>query len=97
MTSKPNDEAKAMNKAPERSASQPGSLRTPLKRGNSNKKETMNGPLYMQSSNNVVLVRRVKRKGESFTKQLERWFVENQIGASSRAVIQIASWGGARC
>lgn len=42
----------------------------------------MNGPLYMQASNNVVIVRRIKRKGEGPMKQLSRWFVENQIGLS---------------
>ncbi|KAL1859514.1 hypothetical protein VTK73DRAFT_7589 [Phialemonium thermophilum] len=42
----------------------------------------MNGPLYMQTSNNVVLVRRIKRKGHGPVKQLTRWFVENQIGLS---------------
>lgn len=40
----------------------------------------MNGPLYMQRNENIVLVRRVKRKGEGPMKQLTRWFVENQIG-----------------
>ncbi|KAF3768876.1 longevity assurance proteins LAG1/LAC1 [Cryphonectria parasitica EP155] len=42
----------------------------------------MNGPLYMQSCNSTVLVRRVKRRGDSPAKQLARWFVENQIGFS---------------
>ncbi|KAK3337785.1 TLC domain-containing protein, partial [Cercophora scortea] len=53
-----------------------------LKRQYSNKKETMNGPLYMQASNNAVIVRRLKREGNSPLKQLTRWFVENQIGLS---------------
>lgn len=42
----------------------------------------MNGPLYMQTVNRTVLVRRVKRKGDGPSKQLARWFVENQIGMS---------------
>ncbi|EON99591.1 putative longevity-assurance protein [Phaeoacremonium minimum UCRPA7] len=40
----------------------------------------MNGPLYMQTANNTVLVRRLKRKGDGPMKQLARWFIENQIG-----------------
>ncbi len=64
----------------------PASSRRPLKRENSGK--NMNGSLYMQTSGNVVLVRRrIKRKDESPVKQLTRWFVENQIGMySSRSV-----------
>lgn len=43
----------------------------------------MNGPLYMQASNKIVLVRPIKKtKGEGPLKQLTRWFVENQIGLS---------------
>ncbi|KAK3364522.1 longevity assurance proteins LAG1/LAC1 [Lasiosphaeria hispida] len=60
----------------------PTPVRRTIKREYSTKKETMNGPLYMQASNNVVIVRRVKRKGDSPWKQLTRWFVENQIGLS---------------
>lgn len=67
--------------------------RTPGKNGNdsarlsaraprSAKPKHMNGPLYKQANGNVVLVRRVKRKNESPMKQLARWFVDNQIGAS---------------
>lgn len=50
------------------------------KRHHSDKKESMNGPLYRQTCNNTVLVRRLKRKGNGPSKQLARWFVENQIG-----------------
>ncbi|KAL2262286.1 hypothetical protein VTK26DRAFT_1838 [Humicola hyalothermophila] len=46
------------------------------------KPQHMNGPLYRQTSGNVVLVRRTKRKNEGPLKQLERWFVDNQIGFS---------------
>lgn len=53
------------------------------KRQYTNKKESMNGPLYMQTVNRTVLVRRVKRKGDGPSKQLARWFVENQIGMVS--------------
>lgn len=56
--------------------------RKPIKRQYSGKKETMNGPLYMQASNNVVIVRRLKRNGDGVIKQLTRWFVNNQIGTS---------------
>lgn len=63
-------------------ASQPHAARKTVKRSYSGKKETMNGPLYMQASNNVVIVRRLKRNGDGAIKQLTRWFVENQIGTS---------------
>jgi hypothetical protein len=48
-------------------------------------KDTMNGPLYMQTSTsqNVVLVRRLKRKDEGTCQLLARLFVENQIGRDS--------------
>lgn len=52
------------------------------KRSYSTKKESMNGPLYMQTVNRTVLVRRLKRKGDGPSKQLARWFVENQIGTN---------------
>lgn len=51
-----------------------------IKRSYSTKKESMNGPLYRQTVNRTVLVRRLKRKGDGPSKQLARWFVENQIG-----------------
>lgn len=52
------------------------------KRHHLGQKESMNGPLYRQTCNNTVLVRRLKRKGNGPSKQLARWFVENQIGFS---------------
>ncbi|KAH8886467.1 longevity assurance proteins LAG1/LAC1 [Thozetella sp. PMI_491] len=42
----------------------------------------MNGPLYMQTANNTVLVRRTKRTNEGPGREFLRWFVENQIGLS---------------
>ncbi|KXX82367.1 Sphingosine N-acyltransferase lag1 [Madurella mycetomatis] len=57
----------------------PKTTRAPRRTG---KPEHMNGPLYRQANSNVVLVRRPKRKGEGPLKQLTRWFVDNQIGAS---------------
>lgn len=41
---------------------------------------SMNGPLYMQTSNNKVFIRRVKRKGDGTVKSLTRWLLDNQIG-----------------
>ncbi|KAK1758106.1 TLC domain-containing protein [Echria macrotheca] len=72
----------------------PAPVRKTVKREYAGQKETMNGPLYMQASNNVVIVRRVKRKGESPWKQLTRWFVENQIGLSFNlmALLFLAHW-----
>ncbi|EGZ78048.1 longevity assurance proteins LAG1/LAC1 [Neurospora tetrasperma FGSC 2509] len=61
------------------SAALPPQRRT-VKREKSGNPKNMNGPLYMQRNENIVLVRRVKRKGEGPLKQLTRWFVENQIG-----------------
>lgn len=46
----------------------------------SRSRSSMNGPLYMQTSNNKVLIRRVKRKGDGPMKSLARWFLENQTG-----------------
>lgn len=40
----------------------------------------MNGPLYMQSGSNVVLVRRRKQKDMSTSTRLAHWFMDNQIG-----------------
>jgi acyl-CoA-dependent ceramide synthase len=54
------------------------STRAPRRTG---KPQHMNGPLYRQANDSVVLVRRAKRKNESPLKQLTRWFVNNQIGA----------------
>jgi len=65
---------------PQASAQIPQAARKAIKRQYSGKKETMNGPLYMQASNNVVIVRRLKRNGDGAIKQLTRWFVNNQIG-----------------
>lgn len=63
------------------SAALPSQRRT-VKREKSGNPKNMNGPLYMQRNENIVLVRRVKKKGEGPLKQLTRWFVENQIGMS---------------
>lgn len=43
-------------------------------------RSSMNGPLYMQTSKNKVLVRRVKRKDDGPMRGLARWFLENQTG-----------------
>jgi len=42
----------------------------------------MNGPLYMQASNNKALIRRVRKKGDGSLKSLCRWLVDNQTGLS---------------
>jgi very-long-chain ceramide synthase len=76
----------------------PTPVRRTVKRDYNSEKETMNGPLYMQASNNVVIVRRVKRKGDSPWKQLIRWFVENQIGTlRSRWSMNIYNDARTRC
>lgn len=62
------------------SSDSPRPTSSSLRRNYSGKKEAMNGPLYRQTVNHTVLVRRLKRKGDGPSKQLARWFVENQIG-----------------
>lgn len=62
-----------------------------IKRSYSTKKESMNGPLYRQTVNRTVLVRRLKRKGDGPSKQLARWFVENQIGTNLPTMPSIAT------
>ena len=58
--------------------------RKPTKRAHPGKPDIMNGPLYMQASRSVPLVRRVKRSGDGPLHQLLRWFVNNQIGMFNR-------------
>ncbi|KAI0837905.1 longevity assurance proteins LAG1/LAC1 [Hypoxylon sp. FL0890] len=52
-------------------------------------RSSMNGPLYMQTSNNKVLIRRVKRKGDGTMRNLARWFLENQTGLSFNLITLI--------
>ncbi|KAI2639218.1 TLC domain-containing protein [Xylaria nigripes] len=62
----------------------PNTRRPPVQSRNS-----MNGPLYMQTSNNKVLIRRVKRKGDGAIKSLTRWLLDNQIGLSFNLIALI--------
>lgn len=66
-----------------------------MKRAHLGKKDSMNGPLYMQTYNKTVLVRRLKRKGDGLSKQLARWFVENQIGMLFTLPLPLRSQRGA--
>ncbi|KAK7985872.1 sphingosine n-acyltransferase lac1 [Apiospora saccharicola] len=50
--------------------------------GMQSRKSGMNGPLYMQTANNKVIIRRVKRKGDGPMKNLARWLLDNQTGFS---------------
>lgn len=43
-------------------------------------RNSINGPLYMQTINNKIVIRRVKRKGDGPLKNLARWLLDNQIG-----------------
>ncbi|EJT70990.1 hypothetical protein GGTG_12011 [Gaeumannomyces tritici R3-111a-1] len=54
------------------------------------RKDTMNGPLYMQASNKTMLVRRVKRRGDGPLKNFTRWCVDNQIGLSLNLLALLA-------
>jgi acyl-CoA-dependent ceramide synthase len=49
----------------------------------------MNGPLYMQNSNNKVLIRRVRRKDDGTLKNLTRWLLDNQTGFSFNLIALI--------
>ena len=51
-----------------------------LSRANSRQPAGMNGPLYKQSQDTAILVRRHRRKDAGPWKQLACWLVENQIG-----------------
>ncbi|KAI1199154.1 TLC domain-containing protein [Nemania serpens] len=62
----------------------PSSRRPSLQSRNS-----MNGPLYMQTSNNKVFIRRVKAKGNGAVKSLTRWLLDNQIGLSFNLIALI--------
>lgn len=80
------DQRPASIASPSSAAAAPVPARRTVKRNISTMKETMNGPLYMQASNKAVIVRRVKRRGDSPWRQLMRWFVENQIGTCDNAI-----------
>jgi acyl-CoA-dependent ceramide synthase len=45
----------------------------------------MNRPLYMQTANNKIIIRNVKRKrkGDGPLKNLARWLLDNQTGTST--------------
>ncbi|KAB5528930.1 TLC domain-containing protein [Coniochaeta sp. 2T2.1] len=60
----------------------PAAARTPLSRRNSQKPPGMNGPLYKQSENRIVVARRLRRRNIGPWKQLACWLVENQIALS---------------
>jgi very-long-chain ceramide synthase len=49
----------------------------------------MNGPLYMQNSNNKMLIRRVRRKDDGSLKSLARWLLDNQTGVSFNLIALI--------
>ncbi|KAK6071159.1 longevity-assurance protein [Seiridium cupressi] len=57
-------------------------LKAPARPSVQSRNSSMNGPLYMQTSNNKVLIRRAKRKGDGPLKSLSRWFLDNQAGFS---------------
>lgn len=65
----------------EASSSRPPTKRVAFSRSTKSGKSN-SGPLYMQTSGNTVLVRRIKHKNESPTKQFTRWLVNNQTGLS---------------
>ena len=54
--------------------------KSPTLRSSAQSRNAMNGPLYMQTSNNRVIVRRVKRKEDGFVRGMTRWLLDNQTG-----------------
>ena len=54
--------------------------KSPTLRSSAQSRNSMNGPLYMQTSNNRVIVRRVKRKEDGFVRGMTRWLLDNQTG-----------------
>jgi hypothetical protein len=84
LKSTPSSPTSAQSRGSSNNANKPTGAATAGSRSRSMKqqKNTMNGPLYMQTSKkkNVVLVRRTKRKDEGTFRLLARLFVENQIG-----------------
>ncbi len=55
--------------------------KSPALRSSAQSLNSMNGPLYMQTRNNRVIIRRVRRKEDGgVMRGLARWFLENQTG-----------------
>ncbi|KAI2637849.1 longevity assurance proteins LAG1/LAC1 [Hypomontagnella submonticulosa] len=63
--------------------------KAPSARPSMKSRSSMNGPLYMQTSNNKVLIRRVRRKGDGPMRNLARWLLENQTGLSFNLIALI--------
>ncbi|ORY67786.1 TLC domain-containing protein [Pseudomassariella vexata] len=59
-----------------------GPSKPPMPQRKSTGPTSMNGPLYMQTINNKIIIRRLKRKGDGPLKNLARWLVDNQTGFS---------------
>ena len=57
--------------------------KSPTLRSSAQSRNAMNGPLYMQTSNNRVIVRRIKKKEDGFMRGIARWLLDNQTGMAS--------------
>lgn len=57
----------------------------PTQSRNSDSSMNMNRPLYMQTANNKIIIRKVKRKrrDDGPLKNLARWLLDNQTGTSA--------------
>jgi acyl-CoA-dependent ceramide synthase len=57
----------------------------PTQSRNSDSSMNMNRPLYMQTANNKIIIRKLKRKrkDDSLLKNLARWLLDNQTGTSA--------------
>ncbi|RYP48730.1 hypothetical protein DL768_005450 [Monosporascus sp. mg162] len=64
-------------------------LKSPVVRPSAQSRSSMNGPLYMQTSNNRVIIRRVKRKEDGLMRGLARWLLDNQTGFSFNLIALI--------
>jgi acyl-CoA-dependent ceramide synthase len=62
----------------------PQMTKAPSRPPTQSRNSSMNGPLYMQTVNNKIIIRRVKRKGDGPLKNLARWLLDNQTGTSRK-------------
>ncbi|KAI1323600.1 TLC domain-containing protein [Xylariaceae sp. FL0255] len=72
-----------------RTPNTPTTSKSSSKRPSIQSRSSMNGPLYMQTRNNKVLIRRVKRRPDGTVKSLTRWLLDNQIGLSFNLIALI--------
>lgn len=70
----------AMEHKPEK----PQKMKAPSRPPTRSRNSSMSRPLYMQTVNNKIIIRKVKRKGDGPLKNLARWLLDNQTGTSRK-------------